>query len=224
MTQSYDEFALCSVADCSNRPLARGLCKLHYNRQYRAGNIEQQQMLRMARTGTCQVGGCSGKVAASGYCNRHYKRFLAHGDPNKGRVPNSTPCAAAACDRLARCAGYCNMHYSRLKRTGSLERRLAPAGSWHLSVQGYMVGTRNGKTVLQHRWIVEQALGKPLPHNAEIHHLNGDKTDNRPCNLVVCPDKAYHGLLEARQRKAGYKGPAPLESGLADYFAAVRGG
>ena len=51
-----------------------------------------------------------------------------------------------------------------------------------------------------HIELAERALGKPLPPGAEVHHVNGIKHDNRPENLVICPDHAYHTLLHARQR------------------------
>lgn len=56
-------------------------------------------------------------------------------------------------------------------------------------------GQRKGAHVLA----AECALGKPLPARAEVHHVNGVKHDNRPGNLVVCPDRAYHKLLHIRQ-------------------------
>lgn len=56
-------------------------------------------------------------------------------------------------------------------------------------------------TVREHILVVENARGgKPLPKRAVIHHVNGDRSDNRPQNLVVCQDQAYHLLLEKRQR------------------------
>ena len=54
--------------------------------------------------------------------------------------------------------------------------------------------------VLEHVVVAERALGKPLPVGAEVHHVNGDKSDNRPGNLVVCENHEYHMLLHARQR------------------------
>lgn len=46
--------------------------------------------------------------------------------------------------------------------------------------------------------IALKALGKPLPFNACIHHVNGKHWDNRNCNLVICENNAYHMLLHSR--------------------------
>jgi len=51
-----------------------------------------------------------------------------------------------------------------------------------------------------HVAIAVKALGHPLPARAQVHHVNGDGTDNRPSNLVICQDAAYHKLLHARAR------------------------
>jgi hypothetical protein len=58
----------------------------------------------------------------------------------------------------------------------------------------------NGNYVLEHVVVAERALGKRLPLDVEIHHVNEDKADNRRSNLVICQDHAYHMLIHARQR------------------------
>lgn len=61
---------------------------------------------------------------------------------------------------------------------------------------------RGGKKgyVFEHILVAETAIGKHLPPGAEVHHVNGVKSDNRPANLVVCQDHQYHLLLHRRQR------------------------
>lgn len=54
--------------------------------------------------------------------------------------------------------------------------------------------------VKEHVFIAEKALGKPIPKTCPIHHVNDDRADNSPGNLVVCEDDAYHKLLHARAR------------------------
>lgn len=57
-----------------------------------------------------------------------------------------------------------------------------------------------GDYVLEHILVAEAALGHPIPDGAEVHHVNGDKADNRGANLVICEDRAYHMLIHARMR------------------------
>lgn len=48
--------------------------------------------------------------------------------------------------------------------------------------------------------MAEQALGHALPPQAVIHHVNEVRSENRPGNLVICEDRAYHLLLHQRLR------------------------
>jgi len=51
-----------------------------------------------------------------------------------------------------------------------------------------------------HRLVAEWMLCRRLKPSEEIHHINGDTTDNRPENLEVMPTRAHH---KARHRAAG---------------------
>lgn len=62
-------------------------------------------------------------------------------------------------------------------------------------VSGFEQGYR-----YEHILVAERALGRALPRGAEVHHVNGNKTDNSSGNLVICQDRAYHKLIELRQR------------------------
>lgn len=52
----------------------------------------------------------------------------------------------------------------------------------------------------QHRVIAERALGKALPSRAQVHHVDGDQSNNANTNLVICESIAYHRLLHVRTR------------------------
>src|SRR5262245_29846291 len=99
-------------------------------------------------------------------------------------------------------AKYCSRSCRARSQTG------ARAGGWggginRPNTQGYIeVYTGPGRRGrrFQHIVVAERALGRPLPPGAIIHHLNGDRKDNRPSNLVICQDQSYHALLHARTR------------------------
>ncbi len=66
--------------------------------------------------------------------------------------------------------------------------------------------------VYEHVLVAEAALGRDLPEKAEVHHIDGNKANNDPANLVVCEDRAYHALLHARARAVAACGNAAWRS------------
>jgi hypothetical protein len=60
-------------------------------------------------------------------------------------------------------------------------------GGKYLTAQGYVSAVTGipGIRELEHRYVMEQHLGRKLTKNEHVHHLNGNRSDNRLSNLSV---------------------------------------
>lgn len=54
--------------------------------------------------------------------------------------------------------------------------------------------------VREHILVMEEMLGRPLDEEEVVHHINGDKTDNRPENLMLFPNNAEHMRFHWEER------------------------
>jgi hypothetical protein len=80
-------------------------------------------------------------------------------------------------------------------RTGLWQRQTGrDAGRWYIY-------DRNRKTVAWARIVLEDRLGRPLRHDEQAHHVNEDKSDDRPENLLVL-SLAEHARTHALRRRA----------------------
>ena len=65
-------------------------------------------------------------------------------------------------------------------------------GNPSLTKLGYYRIFKDGERILQHRYIMEQFIGRKLTKNERVHHINGIKTDNRIENLELFKNNSEH--------------------------------
>jgi hypothetical protein len=176
----------CKVDGCDRavEVKQRHLCFSHYHQEWKLHRHEW----KAAREGACcKVEGCQRSVMARGLCNMHYQRWRLKGDvgPVEPLQVNGGRCLVKGCSRWSLARGWCRLHYDRWRRDGEPGEVAPHKYAGYLNRNGYFEIRVDGRTIFQHRYVVEQHLGRPLLPEENIHHKNGVRHDNRLENLEL---------------------------------------
>ena len=160
-----------------------------------------RQRARVRRCPTCDDPFLGYPHGGSAYCSAecYRKKCVRCGSEFHAKTARQTYCSDV-CKRGTSVCKCCDKEFVVPKKAkgdfcsnACFYEQRTPTGSRILQDTGYVLvkvqkgtpgskkyGTRSSNWMLEHRWVMQQKLGRPLEKHENVHHINGKRDDNRP--------------------------------------------
>ena len=160
--------------------------------------LVRQAMGSRAKEYTCVERECS-VCGVRWYTRIHEARKVVSGGCRSctsriGRATNNKPMK-----------GLASPHYSgprRLTDKGYVDIKLVPGDPWydHAPAGQAKKSTGSVRYMAEHRWVMANVLGRPLERWEQVHHIDSDKQNNDPSNLILVEHRV-HNAITALERE-----------------------
>lgn len=200
----------CGKELSTNKHFCSSTCYGHW--QHGKSFSEQQKPMREKKY--CSVDGCHSVHFGKGYCRKHYIKNIVQPKEMAERAERSPhtkdKCTSTGIETY-RCA-FCGKEFHAYIRTNRKLPKFCSqkcAGMFHrkpfIIKKGYKkvllpAHPRSDKKgyVFEHIVILESVLCRPICNGEECHHIDGNRMNNSPDNLILFPNHSEHMKHHAR--------------------------
>lgn len=186
----------CSAQGCERKIISTyspsPYCHMHTRRLERTGELREKDPPRVVSFDSvpCSVDTCDLVATSKGMCGIHYSRWYSTGDTRPDEPISwhtrkfGEICLTEGCNKQAIKRYLCGACHARRYRKNEKmpQRRLEPFSA---GKSGYELISFNGELMFYHRYVWEQYHNIKLLPQQNIHHINGDRSDNRIENLEI---------------------------------------